>query len=211
MSQVKLTKNELRLQQLKLKQLTQYLPTLQLKKAMLQQEVNLILQEIAEAQAIFENEKDRVYPTAEMLTENGMRQFYESLQIKELVTRQENIAGLDVPIFEDVQFVDVAYAGAQIPLWWDFALEDFKRVISLKEKLQVLHMKRKLLEKELREVSIRVNLFEKVLIPRTMAHIKKIKIFLGDLQLSAVCQAKVAKAKIESKIKPLEAVRDYTS
>jgi V/A-type H+-transporting ATPase subunit D len=211
MSQVKLTKNELRQQQLKLKQLTQYLPTLQLKKAMLQQEVNLILQEIAEAQAIFENEKDRVYPTAEMLTENGMRQFYESLQIKELVTRQENIAGLDVPIFEDVQFVDVAYAGAQIPLWWDFALEDFKRVISLKEKLHVLHMKRKLLEKELREVSIRVNLFEKVLIPRTMAHIKKIKIFLGDLQLSAVCQAKVAKAKIESKIKPLEAVRDYTS
>ncbi len=53
------------------------------------------------------------------------------------------------------------------------------------------------LEKEWREVSIRVNLFEKVLIPRCQKNIKKIKVFLGDQQLAAVSQAKVAKGKIE--------------
>jgi len=41
-----------------------------------------------------------------------------------------------------------------------------------------------------------VNLFEKVLIPRSQENIKKIRIFLGDQQLSAVAQAKVAKRKI---------------
>ncbi|HEY5259666.1 MAG TPA: V-type ATP synthase subunit D, partial [Rhabdochlamydiaceae bacterium] len=50
--------------------------------------------------------------------------------------------------------------------------------------------------KELRDVSIRVNLFEKILIPRAQGNIRKIKIFLGDQQLAAVCQAKVAKQKI---------------
>ena len=46
-------------------------------------------------------------------------------------------------------------------------------------------------------MSIRVNLFEKILIPRALRNIKKIKVFLGDQQLAAVSQAKVAKAKIE--------------
>jgi V/A-type H+-transporting ATPase subunit D len=60
------------------------------------------------------------------------------------------------------------------------------------------------LEKELREVSIRVNLFEKILIPRAVSNIKKIKVFLNDQQLEAVSQAKVAKAKIESHRQALE-------
>ena len=34
------------------------------------------------------------------------------------------------------------------------------------------------------------------MIPRTLQNIKKIKIFLGDQQLSAVSQAKVSKRKI---------------
>jgi V/A-type H+-transporting ATPase subunit D len=41
-----------------------------------------------------------------------------------------------------------------------------------------------------------VNLFEKILIPRAQQNIKKIKIFLGDQLLAAVCQAKVSKQKI---------------
>ena len=63
-------------------------------------------------------------------------------------------------------------------------------------KIEVVKEKKQILEKELREVSIRVNLFEKILIPRTKSNIKKIKVFLGDQELASVAQAKVAKAKI---------------
>jgi V/A-type H+-transporting ATPase subunit D len=35
------------------------------------------------------------------------------------------------------------------------------------------------------------------LIPRSTENIKKIRVFLGDQQLAAVSQAKVAKAKIQ--------------
>ena len=46
MAEVKLTKNELRGQQVRLTQLRKYLPTLQLKKAMLQSEVNEVKNKI---------------------------------------------------------------------------------------------------------------------------------------------------------------------
>ena len=45
---VKLTKNELRSQQIRLTQFLRYLPTLQLKKAMLQYEVSLAAMEISQ-------------------------------------------------------------------------------------------------------------------------------------------------------------------
>ena len=66
------------------------------------------------------------------------------------------------------------------------------------ERIKVAYEQRNALEKELREVSIRVNLFEKILIPRAVDNIRRIKVFLGDQELAAVCRAKVAKNKIES-------------
>ncbi len=54
MADFKLTKNELRAQQKRLAQLEKYLPTLQLKKAMLQAEVQKARLEIAELNRDFE-------------------------------------------------------------------------------------------------------------------------------------------------------------
>ena len=68
--------------------------------------------------------------------------------------------------------------------------------MTVREKIKIARREKRGLEKELREVSIRVNLFEKILIPRALDNIKKIKIFLGDQQLAAVAQAKVSKKKI---------------
>ena len=199
MSQVRLTKNELRNQQLKHQQLSRYLPTLQLKKAMLQQEVNGVGQQLDEAIAKFSNLKDALFPIAELFQKSGMSQFFTALEVEEVFSTIENIAGVDIPVFSDMTFKPINYDGTSTPTWWDYAILQLKKLLVEKEKLKYIELKKKVLEKELREVSIRVNLFEKVLIPRTIADIKKIKIFLGDLQLSAVSQAKVAKSKIEAK------------
>ena len=69
----------------------------------------------------------------------------------------------------------------------------------LRIEVQIAEEKIRALFHEWREVSIRVNLFEKVLIPRTLANIRKIKVFLGDLALAGVARAKVAKKKIMEK------------
>ena len=54
----------------------------------------------------------------------------------------------------------------------------------------------KLLEKELRTTTQRVNLFEKVKIPEAKENIRKIGIYLQDQQTSAVVRGKIAKKKL---------------
>jgi len=56
-----------------------------------------------------------------------------------------------------------------------------------------------LLNRELRTTSQRVNLFEKVKIPEAKENIKRIGIYLGDQQTTAVVRGKIAKNKLVAK------------
>lgn len=199
MTQIRLTKNELRNQEHKLKQLTKYLPTLQLKKALLQTEVNHAEAVIEKLFREFEAKKASVMEFSHLMTSYSMDEFFDSLHIEDVCLNYENIAGVDTPALQEVVFADSTYSFFSTPLWWDSALEALKDFLIKKEEILIARQKKDILQKELREVSIRVNLFEKILIPRTQANIKKIKVFLGDQQLAAVAQAKVAKEKIIKK------------
>ncbi len=194
--EVKLTKMELRSQQVKLAQLQKYLPTLQLKKAMLQVEVNTAQHEINQLQGEFKSAEERVLDYALLLSDKSASDLFSAIKIDKVSKRYENIAGIDVPHFETISFEDASYALFDTPLWMESAVLWIQHLVTLREKIKIGHEKKTALEKELREVSIRVNLFEKIMIPRAVGNIKKIKIFLGDQQLAAVSQAKVAKRKI---------------
>lgn len=196
---LKLTKNELRSQQTRLAQFQRYLPTLQLKKAMLQFEVLQAAMEIAALSEEQERVKKLVEDFACFLLEKvtvNLEQYAEIAQVKK---SYENIAGVEIPTFESIIFKEPQYFLFETPSWTEAATERLRSLVVCKEKVKIAEEKRHALEKELREVSIRVNLFEKVLIPRALENIKKIRIFLSDLQLSAVAQAKVAKRKILQK------------
>jgi V/A-type H+-transporting ATPase subunit D len=199
MTVLKLTKNELRLQQTRLHQFQRYLPTLQLKKAMLQFEVNQAHMEIVILHEEFAESRIRVENFAPLLLEKlscDVIQYADVIRVKK---RYENIAGVEIPIFEEVLFRSADYFLLDTPVWTDRATQLLQDFVVVREKISVAEEKRRALEKELREVSIRVNLFEKVLIPRSLENIKKIRIFLGDQQLAAVAQAKVAKRKISKR------------
>lgn len=193
---IKLTKTELRSQQLRLGQLQKYLPTLQLKKMLLQIEVNQAEQEIQELQLEFDTAQKKVSEYSQLFSDRNAFDLYTSVKISEVEKRMENIAGVDIPVLERVVFQDNPYMLFDSPVWLDTAVKGLQGLITAREKIQVAREKKAALEKELREVSIRVNLFEKILIPRAQENIRKIKIFLGDQQLNAVSQAKVAKQKI---------------
>lgn len=196
MAEVKLTKTELRIQQLKLAQLQKYLPTLQLKKALLQLEVNNATDEIAEREKELGYVRRKVEDYAALLSDQAANELFAAVSIQSVEKSYENIAGAEVPLFERVQFTEPSYSLYETPVWLDSAIEGVRGLIIAREKLHLSREKKRILEKELREVSIRVNLFEKILIPRANANIRKIRIFLGDQQLAAVAQAKVAKRKI---------------
>jgi V/A-type H+-transporting ATPase subunit D len=121
------------------------------------------------------------------------------LQIEEVRVQKENIAGVEVPEFEEVVYKEVLYSLFATPAWLDQALHVLKRLVSLREELRVLMRKEALLRDELRTTTQRVNLFEKKLIPELKENIRKIKIFLGDEETAAVGRAKLAKAKLVGK------------
>jgi len=198
LAEIKFTKNELRAQQKKLGQLEKYLPTLQLKKAMLQMEVNEARHEIKRLRSEYEEAYERAVAYSALLTEPDGIDLQEAAKVSKVLRGHENIAGVDVPLFEGVEFSAFSYALFDVPAWVDAAISGLRRAAKAKAQVLVAEEKKAALEKELRDVSIRVNLFEKVLIPRAQANIKKIKVFLGDQELAAVSQAKVAKGKIEA-------------
>lgn len=199
MTTLRMTKNELRDQERRLNQLEKYLPTLQLKKAMLQLEVNNTQMEIESLTEELEKASEKVNSFSPFLVEKTEYDLTACAEVRQIRKNYENIAGVEISIFERVIFVDATYFLFDTPAWMDSAVFKIKKMVELREKIKVSEEKKRALKKELREVSIRVNLFEKILIPRAKGFIKKIKIFLGDQQLAAVSQAKVAKVKIEQK------------
>lgn len=197
MAEIKLTKNGLRAQQKRLQQLEKYLPTLQLKKAMLQMEVHKARTELEGHKKVFEEVRSRVHSFSSLLSQQMSVDPAHGAKIKQIDKRYENIAGVEVPHLQSVAFEDFTYSLYDTPPWLDPVVEGLRGMAEAQVKVNVAEEKRQAIAHELREVSIRVNLFEKILIPRARANIKKIAVFLGDQALAAVARAKVAKNKIE--------------
>ena len=177
-------------------QFQRYLPTLQLKKAMLQFEVMAAQMEISRLQSELSLSGEQVKNFSPFLLEKVASNIIEYADILHVKKRYENIAGVEIPILEKIVFRDSDYFLFDTPVWTDRATELLRELLTFREKIIIAEEKNRALEKELRDVSIRVNLFEKILIPRSEQNISKVRVFLGDQQLAAVAQAKVAKRKI---------------
>jgi V/A-type H+/Na+-transporting ATPase subunit D len=193
---LRLTKQELRDQQQRLGQLERYLPTLQLKKSLLQVEVNTARLQVQELEMQFEELRLRVSHYSALLSERGGVNPTQAATIVQVKKRWDNIAGVKIPYFDGIEFAPYEPSLLVFPPWGDGVVQGLRHLVELKEQLKVARERLQALQKELRTVSLRVNLFEKVLIPRTRTNLRKIQVFLGDQQLSAVAQAKAAKAKI---------------
>jgi V/A-type H+-transporting ATPase subunit D len=68
-------------------------------------------------------------------------------------------------------------------------------MLELKMQLQIDSRRLEILEKAVKKITQRVNLFDKVLIPRAQKNIKKIHIFLSDTERARVVRAKITKQK----------------
>jgi V/A-type H+/Na+-transporting ATPase subunit D len=193
---LKLTKNGLRAEQSRLALLNKYLPTLQLKKAMLLSEVVSARHEWEICSKEYEAVKEKTDAFAPVLSDPISFSIQDAVRLQEVKKRYENIAGIDIPYLDVCVFEPFEYSLFDTPAWVDGAILNLRKVKEAEIRKEVAREKIEALEKELREVSIRVNLFEKVLIPRANGAIKKIGVFLADQLLAGVSRAKVAKSKI---------------
>lgn len=197
---IKLTKNERKVQKDLLKQYQRYLPTLQLKKQQLQQVIMTTRAELAQKEAervqMIGNLDDWVAVFAENAIFDEDKSIDTLVQPETVICRNENIAGVTVPKFEELKFKDVEYDVDDYPLWVDTALVKLREIARLDALVSTLRKQEALLEKELRSTSQRVNLFEKVKIPEAKENIRVIGVYLGDQQTAAVVRGKISKKKL---------------
>lgn len=193
---IKLTKNELKAQKESLKMYRRYLPTLQLKKQQLQTEIRDIEIRAKDVRA----QRDSLNAEfREWIAVFGEAEAFkpDTVQVREVKTSTGNIAGVSIPVFEGASFERALYDLYSTPLWVDTAADRLERVLSLDLEARVLDEQVRLLQKELRTTTQRVNLFEKVKIPETRMNIKKITVYLGDQQVAAVVRGKISKKNLE--------------
>ena len=198
---VKLTKNELKVQKDRLKQFQRYLPTLQLKKQQLQSvvmQVTAQLEQVArERQAAVAGLEDWGAVFAENDSFPAEKRLETLVRPRHVVCGEQNIAGVVVPVFQELSFEDIQYDVADYPLWVDTAAVRLREIARLDALEKTLRRQVELLEQELRATAQRVNLFEKVKIPEAKENIRVIGIYLGDQQTSAVVRGKIAKKKLQ--------------
>ena len=197
---IKLTKNELKKQKDNLKQFQRYLPTLQLKKQQLQSVIMKIRQELEQKEAeriqMIGDLDDWVAVFAENEIFDDVKKLDVLVQPDKVVTKNENIAGVTIPAFEELTFKDINYNVDDYPLWVDTAVFKLREIARLDALVSTLRKQTELLEAELRTTSQRVNLFEKVKIPEAKENIRVIQVYLGDQQTAAVVRGKISKRKL---------------
>ena len=199
MAKIKFTKTELKKQQDAQKQFLRFLPTLQLKKQQLQKEVR---QSTAQLEANLAAQRELVARMAgflELFGNDEALAFLESrVKIRSVKKGVANIAGISIPVFDQVDFEPIGWDLFDTDWYVDDAVQALRDAVSLREAYKVLEEQHRLLSAELRTTSQRVNLFEKVKIPECRENIRRIRIMLGDLETSAVARSKIAKRKAES-------------
>ena len=198
MAKIKLTKNEQKAQKDALKMYQRYLPTLTLKKQQLQSEIRTIDAKAKEVrqQRIALEEEFKVW-----ISVFGEEEAFKSdmVTVSNIKKGVGNIAGVTIPVYEGADFSRGDYDLYATPLWIDLAADRMEKALSLDLEASVLDEQVRLLSKELRTTSQRVNLFEKVKIPEAKANIKKISVYLGDQQVSEVVRSKISKKKIDQR------------
>ena len=193
MAKIKLTKNELKSQRDALKRFQRYLPTLQLKKQQLQMEIRKLDLEI--------NKKRQEEKAARSSLVSWIHLYSEPIDLSEYISIQRlktsrgNIAGVNIPVLEDLEFHEDTPDLFETDAWIDQGVNTLKQLMRLRVERQVMEEQHRLLSEELRTTTQRVNLFEKVKIPEAKENIRVIRIFMGDQQTASVARSKIAKGK----------------
>jgi len=192
----KLTRHELKRQRDALHRFERYLPMLKLKQQQLQmtlRDVNRLLREAEEAvhqaQQVFQPYQAVLADLAGL----DVRSLAEPATVR---TATRNVAGVNIPVYEDVEFPPVTYSLFATPPWVDRALADLRELNRRLALVRVLRKQYELLQHELVKIIQRVNLFDKVKIPEARETIRIIRIKLGDEMTAAVGRAKIAKGKL---------------
>lgn len=192
---IKLTKTELKLQQDMLAQFRRFLPPLQLKQQQLQQEIQLSRERLKRLRQQEEALLDALAGWVGLFRDEEMvRKLRETIRLTGIVRGETNIAGIMVPTFAGAEVAVPTLDPMTTEWYWYDAVEALREAVSIRAAAIIIGEQERLLSKELKTTSQRVNLFEKVKIPECRDNIRRIRVQLSDQETSAIVRAKIAQS-----------------
>jgi V/A-type H+-transporting ATPase subunit D len=196
-AKIKLTRPELKRQRDRLARYERYLPMLKLKQQQLQITLRDVARRRGEAEDALGETTDRLRRYQAVRANLSGIPLAQLARPDEIRTARRNVAGIEVPVFQDAVFPEARYSLFGTPAWVDQTLADLREQGRRQAALDVLREEERLLLSELTRIIQRVNLFEKIIIPEAREAIRMIRIKLGDEMAAAVGRAKIAKNKLE--------------
>lgn len=189
-------KTELQRLDKQLKIRTRALPTLKNKESALRLEVkkakDKVLETENELSAIITQHSDSVNLWNEFMP--------ELLSITEVRITERKVAGVSIPVLEEILFSEMKFSLFERPKWFPEGLTFLKEVALIVTRLNFGKQKMMLLDHARRKTTQKVNLYEKVQIPGYEDAIRKIKRFLEDEEnLSKSAQKLVKKRRQKQK------------
>lgn len=194
MATLALNKSVLKRERERLARFRRFLPSLDLKRKQLVAEFNRARKALAERAQEMERFLEDKGNLMALLGASGM-DLSGLVRARSVKIKDENILGVNVPSVEKAEFQVAEYSTLARPFWVDFLAEAVKGMALLRIRRQVEAERVNRLQRAVRRITQRVNLFEKVLIPSAQRNIQRISVFLADADRAAVVRSKIAKAR----------------
>ena len=174
-----------------LKMRVRALPTIKNKESALRLEVKRAKDDIVRLEQELEN---RIAAYDKMLALWG--EFDTSLlTVEEVKMDIKKIAGVRVPVLEEVIYQTKPFSVFSAPKWYADGLSELKNLAQVGIEHEFCAQKLQLLEYARKKTTQKVNLFEKVQIPGYEDAIRKIKRFMEDEENLSKSSQKIVKAK----------------
>lgn len=120
------------------------------------------------------------------------------IEVKDVKFGTRKIAGVEIPVLEDISYTEKPYNLFSAPLWIADGVRILKELARLGVESEFFQKKMELLEKARKKTTQKVNLYEKVQIPGYQEAIRKIKRFLEDEENLSKSSQKIVKSRLEA-------------
>ena len=173
---------------------TKALPTIKSKESALRSEVKKAKDRVAELQ----EQLDRTMREYDYMVQLWGEFDRSLITVREVKFGEQKIAGVEIPVLEDIQYEEKPYNLYSAPLWLADGMRILKELARLGVESEFYRRKMELLERARKKTTQKVNLYEKVQIPGYQEAIRKIKRFLEDEENLSKSSQKIVKSRLET-------------
>ncbi|MCA0132197.1 V-type ATP synthase subunit D [Winogradskyella alexanderae] len=193
-----MNKNTLAALKIELKGYRTALPVFEMKEQQLKEVITTIETAVERLEEAIETANNEIKEWAAVMAEPIMS-LEKLVSVKELKSTTREIAGVIIEQFVDIEFEESNVDLYETPLWVDTAIQSSKDQTTNYEILKLELKNLENVREELAEARRMKNALKEVFIPETQHNIRKIEIYLGDVERLAIGCAKLVKKKKQVK------------